>query len=38
MRHRGADVGSFFLADKADGEAFTGDDEEVLALCASQAP
>ena len=37
MRHRGADVGSFFLADKADGEAFTGEDEEVLALFASQA-
>ena len=37
MRHRGTDVGSFFLADKADGEAFTGEDEEVLALFASQA-
>ena len=37
MRHRGADVGSFFLADKADGEAFTDADEEVLALFASQA-
>ena len=37
MRHRGAGVGSFFLADKADGEAFTGEDEEVLALFASQA-
>ena len=37
MRHRGADVGSFFLADKADGEVFTGEDEEVLALFASQA-
>ena len=37
MRHRGADAGSFFLADKADGEAFTGEDEEVLALFASQA-
>ena len=37
MRHRGADVGSFFLADKADGEAFTEEDEEVLALFASQA-
>ncbi len=30
MRHRGADVGHFFLAEKADGEEFTGDDEEVL--------
>ena len=37
MRHRGAGVGSFFLADKADGEAFTGEDEEVLMLFASQA-
>ena len=37
MRHRGAGVGSFFLADKADGEAFTGEDEEMLALFASQA-
>ena len=37
MRHRGADVGSFFLADKADGEGFTDSDEEVLALFASQA-
>ena len=37
MRHHDADVGSFFLADKADGEAFTGEDEEVLALFASQA-
>ena len=37
MRHRGADVGNFFLAEKADGEAFTDDDEEVLVLLASQA-
>ena len=37
MRHRGADVGSFFLADKADGEAFTDEDEEALMLFASQA-
>ncbi len=37
MRHRGADVGSFFLADKADGEAFTDEDEEMLSLFASQA-
>ncbi len=37
MRHRGADVGSFFLADKADAERFTDEDEEVLALFASQA-
>ena len=37
MRHRGADVGNFFLAEKADGEEFTDDDEEVLVLFASQA-
>ena len=37
MRHRGADVGNFFLADKADGQVFTDADEEVLTLFASQA-
>ena len=37
MRHQGTDVGHFFLADKASGEAFTDADEEVLALFASQA-
>ena len=37
MRHRGMEAGSFFLAEKADGEAFTAGDEEVLALFASQA-
>ena len=37
LRHRGEEVGHFFLADKADGEEFTGDDEEMLALFASQA-
>ena len=37
MRHRGVEAGSFFLADKADGEAFTAADEEVLALFSSQA-
>ena len=37
MRHHGADVGSFFLADKTDGEAFTDEDEELLTLFASQA-
>ena len=37
MRHRGADVGHFFLADKANGEQFTDDDEEVLMLFATQA-
>ncbi|MDE0521377.1 MAG: ATP-binding protein [Boseongicola sp.] len=37
MRHRDADVGSFFLADKANGEAFTREDEEALTLFAFQA-
>ena len=37
MRHRGAEVGHFFLADKTDGKEFTDDDEEVLILFASQA-
>ena len=37
MRHRGVEVGHFFLAEKADGEAFTDEDEEVLTLFASQA-
>ena len=37
MRHRGAEAGHFFLAEKADAEAFTAADEEVLTLLASQA-
>ncbi len=37
MRHRGAEVGHFFLAEKVDGQAFTDEDEEVLELFASQA-
>ena len=37
MRHRGADVGSFFLAGKAGDEEFTDEDEEVLVLFAAQA-
>ena len=37
MRHRELYVGQFFLAKKAGGEAFTDEDEEVLALFASQA-
>ncbi len=37
MRHRGTEVGHFFLAEKADGEEFTDADEEVLVLLASQA-
>ena len=37
MRHRGAEIGHVFLAEKADGDAFTDEDEEVLTLFASQA-
>ena len=37
MHHRGEHLGSFFLGDKADGEPFTGEDEEILVLFASQA-
>ena len=37
MRHRGEHVGHFFVGDKADGEAFTEEDEEILVLFASQA-
>ena len=37
MRHRGEHLGNFFLADKDDGQAFTGEDEEILVLFASQA-
>ena len=37
IRHHGAEVGHFFLAEKANGEAFTAEDEEVLTLFASQA-
>ena len=37
MRYREMDAGSFSLSDKTDGEAFTAEDEEVLALFASQA-
>ena len=37
MRHRGAHVGNFYLADKEGGREFTSEDEEVLALFASQA-
>ena len=35
MRHRGVAVGYFFLAEKADGEEFTDDEEEVLTLFAA---
>ena len=37
MRHRGERVGTFFLAEKEGGGEFTGADEEVLMVFASQA-
>ena len=37
MRHRGENVGHFFLAGKEGAAAFTAKDEEVLVLFASQA-
>ncbi len=37
MRHRGENVGYFFLGEKAGGKEFTDADEEVLVLFASQA-
>ena len=37
MRHRGLDVGNFFLGEKEDGKEFTEEDEEVLVLFAAQA-
>ena len=37
MRHRGVHVGHFFLAGKEGAPQFTGEDEEVLVLFASQA-
>ena len=37
MRHRGAHVGTFFMGDKAGGQEFTSEDEEVLLLFAAQA-
>ena len=37
MHHRDEYVGNFFLAEKEGGLTFTGEDEEVLALFASQA-
>ena len=37
IRHRGVHVGNFFLGEKAGGQAFTDEDEEVLVLFASQA-
>ena len=37
MRHRGVHVGRFFLTEKEGGREFTSEDEEVLAVFASQA-
>ena len=37
IRHRGLDVGNFFLGEKAGGAEFTDDDEEVLVLLGAQA-
>ena len=37
MRHRGEQVGNFFLSGKAEGAPFTEDDEDVLALFSAQA-
>ena len=37
MRHRGTQVGNFFLGDKQRGQEFTDEDEEVLMLFAAQA-
>ena len=37
MRHEGLHVGNFFLGDKVGDGKFTGEDEEVLVLFASQA-
>ncbi len=37
MRHRGEHVGHFFVGDKADGAAFTPEDEEIVVLFVWQA-
>ena len=37
MRHRGGHVGNFYLVEKEGGAEFTGEDEEILVLFASQA-
>ena len=37
IRHRGAHVGTLFLTEKDGGREFTGEDEDVLVLFASQA-
>ncbi|MYI07740.1 MAG: response regulator, partial [Gemmatimonadetes bacterium] len=37
IRHRGVNVGHFYLTNKEGGQGFTGEDEETLVLFASQA-
>ncbi len=37
IRHRGAHIGNFYLTNKDGGREFTDEDEEILALFASQA-
>ena len=37
MRHRGVHVGNFFVAEKAGGQEFTSEDEDVLLLFGAQA-
>ena len=37
MRHRGQHVGNFYMVEKEGGAEFTGEDEEILVLFASQA-
>ena len=37
IRHRGVQLGNFYLANKAGGQEFTDEDEETLVLFASQA-
>ena len=37
INHQGAHIGNFYLGDKETGQEFTSEDEEVLALFASQA-
>ena len=37
MRHRGVQIGNFFLGEKEGGSEFTDEDEELLVLFASQA-
>ena len=37
IRHRGAHIGNFYLAEKEDGREFTAEDEETLGLFAAQA-